>query len=100
MIGEKKSGQAHMNNCYTMSCSQNEHTGFKGEKNPGRMKGEKQCGQVIGENSHAKHKFTIAILCQVKPKFTIDILCHWFGDRLKKSGQAHMHDCYAMSLVR
>jgi hypothetical protein len=31
------------------SCSQNEHTRFKGEKKPGQKKGEKQCGQVIGE---------------------------------------------------
>ena len=31
------------------SCSQNEHTGFEGEKKSARMKGEKQSGQIIGE---------------------------------------------------
>ena len=58
------------------SCSQNEHTGFEGEKQSGRMNGEIPSSQMIGEKVSGQR----------------------IGE--KNSGQAQIHDCYVMSLVR
>ena len=49
--------------------SQNEESGFEGEKNAGRVKGEKQSVQMISKKS------------QVRPKFMIVMLCCWSDER-------------------
>ena len=55
-----------------------EPNGLEGENKYGRMKGEKQSGQVIVENSQVKPKFMMAILCHLSDE---KVKTGWSDDR-------------------